>query len=452
MFQRPEEVVAEVARVFAEKSPALRAYIENHQRKVEEVMAALRGLNLPPDGDTSNSYSSAAADRFGYTHEAIGRELARLLRRRDAERSLKKDLLQPLGNPSPLDLRELWELADKHLCSTDSVYLDIDALQSAIVDRLREFRLPGREVAVARAVPDWPRRAPSLPIWSNDSFQVTIRVRKTRSRNPFRYLLGILKDYEPRLSAQISGWVSERAAQGLVPVVRRAVRAGLWAASDLHNQWPPTPRDGATAPGTVLEAEEKLAPVSQDLLATSGDFLRHFLTAFWGPRPKSYGDSAVHNAVRFLVEANAQRDHLISIVHYCTSLEALVGGGPAGVTKTLSENVATLLEPDRLVRPDAVRLVKSIYEQRSRSVHGDSREGEGSDRARARALCAHVLAAVMERRQFDSRIGARPKSSAEDPLLRELESARLTGQSVVGVTPSAAARSLWGNGKSAQRG
>jgi hypothetical protein len=125
-------------------------------------------------------------------------------------------------------------------------------------------------------------------------------------------------------------------------------------------------------------------------------------------------------------------------------------GSAENITKVLSENVATLLEPNRIARPGAVKLIKTIYAQRSRAVHGDVVEHEGSDSATARAVSAHVLAAVMERRQFDSRLGIKPTSSSDDRLMKELEDARLTGQRIAGVTPSSAARSLWGNSGSAR--
>ena len=107
-----------------------------------------------------------------------------------------------------------------------------------------------------------------------------------------------------------------------------------------------------------------------------------------GPRLK--------NAVVLLAEADAQSLPAIALSLSFSAIEALVCKETTGIVDQLSRNVATLLEPNSLGRPDAIRFIKTMYNQRSKALHGESVEAEENDAEKVRRLAAAVLHAVVE--------------------------------------------------------
>ena len=89
-----------------------------------------------------------------------------------------------------------------------------------------------------------------------------------------------------------------------------------------------------------------------------------------------------------------------------------------------------MLEPDRLQRPDAIRFVNTLYDQRSKALHGESVETEKDDAEKVRRLAAAVLHAVVEWQDYQERMG---DTSERKDFLDELKSSEQTGGLMVGV-------------------
>ena len=433
MLRSADPLVARLNSVFEQKTPAFLASIDRYRKRVDELKSELRELGADRSSAESDVWAaqkqpSSEADRVDAA-ERLPLDIARIEQEEEIDSVLKKHLLEPVGGPYPVTLDELRELADSHIFVMESGLSEIDEFRRAVIARVTEFRW-SHGVVVGRVDRNPKIDKSFAPLWSNDWLQITVRQRIGRRRLPFRHM-GLRWHPERRVYASLSGWISKDAAEGAHRVLGRVVRAALRAVSDLE--------------GRGEGAEEPLALVSRDGLTASRIFLRRFIGTYWAPRPRIYADVGIYNAVRLLIEAASQQNHAIALSLYCSAMEALLGRGRGDITKSVSEDVATLLEFTPQARPDAVGFVRGVYDIRSRTLHGDSIETDPTSRARTRALATDVLRAVIERRDFEAKLGTRPKSSQEDSLLKELESARLTGQQIVGITPSRVCW-LWSEG------
>lgn len=135
------------------------------------------------------------------------------------------------------------------------------------------------------------------------------------------------------------------------------------------------------------------------------------------------------NAVDLLIEADAQTHPAIALSLSFSAIEALVCKKTTDITEELSGNVATLLEPNRHGRKEAIDFVKGLYKRRSNALHGTSLE-TGGGAEQVRRLAAAVLHAVVEWQVYQRRmVDSRERKSFVD----ELEAAKIAGQQMVGV-------------------
>lgn len=349
--------------------------------------------------------------------------------KRELEESLRKYLIAPLGEPSAFTSRELSALLGVHVnlgSTVDSE--DLENFGAALVRKFRKYRFSKRILVATTESPGIGTLDHEPAIWSNDFMDVQLSVVLAAKRLHVR-------DFEPpkqfsfgKVYARIFGWYSAAAGKLLVRRFKHLIRALLWAVADLE------------APAVQRGKFHNLPILSTDLLAHQV-FIINFVELCFKPiKVKDETTARLRNAVHLLVEASSQVHDSIALVLYCSAIEALLSRGKEGVTKNLSEDVAALLEPDRRMRSAAIDFVKELYHLRSRSLHGDGLQGDATQRSKARALATHVLRAVLERVDFDARIGAKPGDKGE--FLRELGLARIAGDEFVGVTPSLI-RKLW---------
>jgi hypothetical protein len=152
-------------------------------------------------------------------------------------------------------------------------------------------------------------------------------------------------------------------------------------------------------------------------------------------------DRRIRNALHLLVQADQQRHTAIGLALSVAAIEALVCRKAADVANMFAENTAVILEPDPIYRDAAVDFAKDLYDSRSRVMHGDWLEHEATKRRNARVLAAAVLLAILERRDFQHRMGV--ESETPDALLNELKRGKWIPGQLTGVSESRV-RQLWG--------
>ena len=152
-------------------------------------------------------------------------------------------------------------------------------------------------------------------------------------------------------------------------------------------------------------------------------------------------DRRIHNALHLLIQSDQQRHTAIGIALSVAAIEALVCGSSDNIANTFAENSAVILEPDPNYRAAAVDFAKDLYNVRSRVLHGDVLEHEATVRRNSRILAAAILQAILERRDFQRRVGE--DSETPDKLLKELRRGKWIPGQLTGVSPSPV-RQLWG--------
>jgi hypothetical protein len=170
-------------------------------------------------------------------------------------------------------------------------------------------------------------------------------------------------------------------------------------------------------------------PWGEELIERARPLIRHYLDAYYSTSNTGKKDSIdrrIRNAVCLLVESDNQPNNAIGLALSITAIEALLGEGADQITKTLSERVGSLLEPDRNQRNNATKFVKDLYGDRSDALHGRYLEKESKARTHARQLAAGVLSGVISRRDFRRRSGYEPETPPE--LLQDLDSSFASGE------------------------
>jgi hypothetical protein len=149
-------------------------------------------------------------------------------------------------------------------------------------------------------------------------------------------------------------------------------------------------------------------------------------------------ESRLRNAMLLLTEADRQTHFAIAVSLCFSAMEAMLGKGNTDISVSLSRNIAALLEPPNAKRTAAMKVVKDLYNVRSKVLHGASLDHDPKTRQRCRWLASAVFGAVLERYRFmEKRDGETP-----DEFFNVLENAQMNGQQVEGVSSSMACE-LW---------
>ena len=266
-------------------------------------------------------------------------------------------------------------------------------------------------------------------VWGADHAQITLLAVLREQRRPVAGTTPMDFERPWTLRAEIRGYFSKDAAAPARAEASRVLRALLRLRSDL-DAVDERPIDPA-----------QLTRIPADRLPDMLVLVQKWLGSFYGTKPDRKSlDKRVLNAIELIVEADHQHRDAIALPLLCAAMEALVARGSQGVTETLAEAGATLLEPDAPARVHAVKFIKGLYGARSRVIHGDTLEVEPRSRNHARTLCAHLLQAVVDWRDFQQRCNG---NTDADTFLDELQQARLTGKSLITARESLIIRRLW---------
>jgi hypothetical protein len=223
------------------------------------------------------------------------------------------------------------------------------------------------------------------------------------------------------LYGKLVGPFSARAVQRAAREMESVLRPVLLAATDIERP-------------AVAESHPKLPFLQANDLPQHAGFICKLLAAYYGSDEKK--DSIgrrIRNSVILLVEASRQRNGAIALALYCAAMEAVLGRKGADIANTLAGNVAALLEPDPKYRVDAEEFVKSLYDTRSRVLHGERVLSDQQGIRNARCLLYAILYAMISRGDFLARAGYPPETP--DAFLTELRKSRYNEGQPMGSGP-----------------
>jgi len=243
------------------------------------------------------------------------------------------------------------------------------------------------------------------------------------------------------LYAELGGLYSEQAIEQrsteIAPVIRSIFASAVLSGNGSVKRRGQLPELGADVSRKALRPHLRFAMQSLMIYMAFNPYATKALPGLAGRLPI---------AMAMLSEADVQARAAVALSLCFSGIEAALGGDGQDITKTLAQNVAVLLEPDRLRRPDAERAVKRLYGVRSKFIHGARLEHEPAAVNDCRLLAAAVVQALLERRDFERRMG---KEGSD--YLAELKHDFATGQSFVGPKAQPAVQRLW-RGNSATSG
>lgn len=120
--------------------------------------------------------------------------------------------------------------------------------------------------------------------------------------------------------------------------------------------------------------------------------------------PKDTFHRRIHNAVALLMQADSVKDEMIAMTLCVAAVEAMLGDdGESKISDTVARRCATLLQPDGERRKSAYKNVKTLYDMRSRLIHGVSLENQTGAMMNSRRLASGVLKALLELALFQGK-------------------------------------------------
>lgn len=185
-----------------------------------------------------------------------------------------------------------------------------------------------------------------------------------------------------------------------------------------------------------------LRPLKNDEAGRWYCFIKECVDVYYSAQPKKSDlRNRLRNGLHLLVEADRQNRSAISFALCISALEALLGENSAGISKTLAENVAVLLEPDRKLRCRAIDKMKDLYNKRSRILHGDDVEDDLQALENTRLVAAACVNAMLQRRRAFRSTQAIEETSQQ--FLKELQRAHTEAEGLDGVSEMPPVRALW---------
>jgi hypothetical protein len=209
----------------------------------------------------------------------------------------------------------------------------------------------------------------------------------------------------------------------MTPRALAATRAQL---SDICNSAATTVRF-ATSTGNETPSFSRLVDAHGKIVVAF--FIDSFLRPSKGKM--SQMERSCHNAVHLLIEADKTTNDAVSMSLSVAAVEALLCDGTA-IAEQFSQRAAVLLETNRHQRSIATERLKKLYNERSRTLHGDGMESTNSTRQTARRLASGVIAAVVQWQDHRRKTG---DAAERQSFVSELKEVTMSGQSVVGIDP-----------------
>jgi len=238
------------------------------------------------------------------------------------------------------------------------------------------------------------------------------------------------KDYVRRtIYAGLSGVISETAYEKLHKEISRLLPSIIVTISSIASEeWP-----------DVFQTE--LPCIKDGLSENQQKLLTHCLDSYYSSSGKKQDfERRIQNAIRLLMESDAQTNDAVGLALAIAAVEALLAKKGPELATSLADYVARLLELDLKQRGNAKEFVKNLYDIRSRTLHGERLDGEEASRRDGRRLAAAVLAAIVERRDFLLRAGYEPETP--DQLFEELKKTQYDEGLIMGISESPV-RKLW---------
>jgi len=329
---------------------------------------------------------------------------------------------------------------------------------------------------------DFPKEKLPLRIWNSQDFAVNLVDIGTTAYDPdnSKYLYGMTFQVElskfdeekgeyakfheqygegkqcPGLYAQIEGRCSKRALlcfeneckHVMASVIRSLTLTGCIYPNDYTPpaNTPTIENDGSLKMSTTIDMskanaelvrpENKLNEEAPNKGSTYIDYVsmlgRYIDYYYLNPQKKDSLDRRLRNAMHLLVEADKQKHPSVTIALSFSAIEALVGSNKDNIVKELSENVATLLEPEASNRSGPIDKIKNLYKIRCKILHGEKIEFERGVEEQVRRLAAGCFQAIMDWMDCNKRMGQ--KHSKVPDLESEIKSARISGKQLVGIS------------------
>ncbi|HNY80314.1 MAG: HEPN domain-containing protein [Sedimentisphaerales bacterium] len=261
------------------------------------------------------------------------------------------------------------------------------------------------------------------PFWWLSANGIEVRFSWGRAEGRWRYVV-----------AEVEGCMSAAASEVLQSEMTHLLKSIVKSVSLLE------PCSDGWEPGEPLDGG--LTALDEDTLGDQESFVRACLDAFYSkPAEKDAIDGHIRNAVHLLMESDTKSNDALGLALSVTAMEALLCSGSESIVKSLSENIASLLEPDLGRRFGAEEFVKDVYNARSKALHGKELKKDEPKREQARLLAAGILRAMIRRCDFMRKAGY--KCETLEGFLKELRKGKYQAGQTVGVDDEPNVRKLW---------
>ncbi len=218
----------------------------------------------------------------------------------------------------------------------------------------------------------WPDSNAEPQIWSKNGIVLEPIGKSLAELDIEQQVRSEVRNSSQLIYVKLEGRMSESASvllrSEMVQILRSIIRTVAMMTSE----------SGSGRPRTLLPQ------LTSDALQVHRYFISKCLDSYFSTPPnKAKCERRIQNAIQLLAEVDIQFRDGIALALTVTAIEALLGKGSA-IAKTISENVAILLEPELEARRKAENFVKRLYDTRSRVLHGDEVSGTPSARTNAR--------------------------------------------------------------------
>lgn len=154
-------------------------------------------------------------------------------------------------------------------------------------------------------------------------------------------------------------------------------------------------------------------------------------------------ENRIASACHYLFESYSASTASFQLVGAIFACEAIFGKNDTELSKSISEMAAVALEPNLDFRVEAILAVKTLYDLRSRVVHGTEVGLTDVDVHVARTVAVGALLQAIAFRQQFVRLHRNEASNPTDEMFRELEHCKIRGESPTGALSWPSVRRIW---------
>ena len=162
---------------------------------------------------------------------------------------------------------------------------------------------------------------------------------------------------------------------------------------------------------------------------------------WWEPwNKKDTLQRRLRNSVLLAHEAKSQSNVAIQLALLTSAIEALIGDKEQEGTRLLIDRLEVLLEPKREHRRYCKQLLKTLYDRRSKILHGSDPFADPNDTFLMQLVLASSMHAVLAHSRMATKLGI---DYSKTDFMTVLEEHSDSGQELIGVTPQIV-RLMWG--------